>query len=97
MGLTLANGADNDSLPDKPEVLKGKRHRRPLLLPANRVILQQGCKGFVLPLRDNPWRSCPPVSSWAAPVIAPGENILLDAGSDVRALAQELRGFEKVS
>jgi DeoR/GlpR family transcriptional regulator of sugar metabolism len=34
---------------------------------------------------------------WAASVIVPGENILLDAGSTVNALAHELRGFEKLS
>lgn len=30
-------------------------------------------------------------------MIRPGENILLDAGSTVGALAHELRGFEKLS
>lgn len=32
----------------------------------------------------------------AASIIVPGENILLDAGSIVGALAHELRGFEKL-
>jgi DeoR/GlpR family transcriptional regulator of sugar metabolism len=32
-----------------------------------------------------------------ASVIRPGENILLDAGSTVGALAPDLRGFEKLS
>jgi DeoR/GlpR family transcriptional regulator of sugar metabolism len=37
------------------------------------------------------------IARWAASVIVPGENILLDAGSTVGALAHELRGFEKLS
>jgi DeoR/GlpR family transcriptional regulator of sugar metabolism len=37
------------------------------------------------------------IARWAAAVIRPGENILLDAGSTVGALAHELRGFEKLS
>ena len=37
------------------------------------------------------------IAKWAAAVIRPGENILLDAGSTVGALAHELRGFEKLS
>jgi hypothetical protein len=37
------------------------------------------------------------IARWAASVIRPGENILLDAGSTAGAMAQELRGFEKLS
>ena len=37
------------------------------------------------------------IARWAASVIRPGENILLDAGSTVGALAHELRGFDKLS
>jgi DeoR/GlpR family transcriptional regulator of sugar metabolism len=37
------------------------------------------------------------IARWAAAVIRPGENILLDAGSTVGTLAHELRGFEKLS
>jgi DeoR/GlpR family transcriptional regulator of sugar metabolism len=37
------------------------------------------------------------IARWAASVIVPGENILLDAGYTVGALAHELRGFEKLS
>jgi len=37
------------------------------------------------------------IARWAAAVIRPGENILLEAGSTVGALAHELRGFEKLS
>jgi DeoR/GlpR family transcriptional regulator of sugar metabolism len=37
------------------------------------------------------------IARWAASVILPSENILLDAGSTVGALAHELRGFGKLS
>jgi DeoR/GlpR family transcriptional regulator of sugar metabolism len=38
------------------------------------------------------------IARWAASVIRPWENILLDAGSRCRGLlAYELRGFEKLS
>jgi hypothetical protein len=37
------------------------------------------------------------IARWAASVIVPGENILLDAGSTVGALAHELSSFEKLS
>jgi DeoR/GlpR family transcriptional regulator of sugar metabolism len=37
------------------------------------------------------------IARWAASVIRLGENILLDAGSTVGALAHELRSFEKLS
>ncbi len=36
------------------------------------------------------------IARWAAAVILPGENILLDAGSTVGALAHELRGFDRL-
>ena len=35
------------------------------------------------------------IARWAASVIRPGENILLDAGSTVGALAHELRGLRE--
>lgn len=34
---------------------------------------------------------------WAASVVRPGENILLDVGSAVGALAHELRNFDRLS
>ena len=37
------------------------------------------------------------IARWAAAVIRPGENILLDAGSTAGALAHELREFEKLT
>ncbi len=37
------------------------------------------------------------IARWAAAVIQPGENILLDAGSTAGALADELRGFGLLS
>jgi DeoR/GlpR family transcriptional regulator of sugar metabolism len=37
------------------------------------------------------------IARWAAAVIQPGENILLDAGSTAGALAHELRGFGPLS
>ena len=37
------------------------------------------------------------IARWAASVIRPGENILLDAGSTVGALAHELRNFDPLS
>jgi DeoR/GlpR family transcriptional regulator of sugar metabolism len=37
------------------------------------------------------------IARWAASVIVPGENILLDAGSTVGALAHELRSFENLT
>jgi DeoR/GlpR family transcriptional regulator of sugar metabolism len=37
------------------------------------------------------------IARWAASVVQPGENILLDAGSTAGALAHELRGFGPLS
>ncbi|GAA5198096.1 DeoR/GlpR family DNA-binding transcription regulator [Arthrobacter gyeryongensis] len=37
------------------------------------------------------------IARWAASTVQPGENILLDAGSTVGALAHELRDFDRLS